>query len=395
MTPATSPSSTSGRARTRSPSNCPDSRPRRSRHSSRCQRNGGAQYLAAGWRGHRDVTVTALSEILQTSSVGLGNVVEQKLIRDLPLQGGNFTPLLLLSPGVNPISTAQGPGANGGSELALGTEGNSGMPGSMFVNASILGQQNRSKIYYVDGIVNTSVRAGTYVALPDIDSLHEFKVESQSDKAEYGGVTGGVVNMTSKSGTNRYGGSAFGTSATRSSSARNPFRDAPGAEPAAIQSGPVRRRSRRAALQEQDVLLRFVRRLAVLAISGFAHYGAGCSRARRRLLADLPSAHHLQPVHHPHRERPAGARSVPWQRHSREPDFAGHAVVPPGLHAEADAAGQRRRQLPAVPRSGEQLERVPDPRRSSFLVARQPLLPLDRAPHQQLHSGRRPRLPDA
>ena len=83
------------------------------------------------------VTVTAQSELLQTSSVGLGHVVDQKVIRELPLQGGNFTPLLLLSPGVNPISTAQGPGANGGSELALGTEGNSGMPGSMFVNASI------------------------------------------------------------------------------------------------------------------------------------------------------------------------------------------------------------------------------------------------------------------
>ena len=101
------------------------------------------------------------------------------------MQGGNFTPLLLLSPGVNPISTAQGPGANGGSELALGTEGNSGMPGSMFVNASIMGQQNRSKIYYVDGIVNTSVRAGTYVALPD----HRFAAGVQGRIAErQGGV---------------------------------------------------------------------------------------------------------------------------------------------------------------------------------------------------------------
>ena len=180
------------------------------------------------------VTVTGLSELLQTSSVGLGHVVEQKVIRDLPIQGGNFTPLLLLSPGVNPISTAQGPGQNGGSELALGTEGNSGMPGSMFVNASIQGQQNRSKIYYVDGIVNSSIRAGTYVALPDLDSLHEFKVESQSDKAEFGGVTGGVVNMTSKSGGNRYTGASFGAFRNENFVARNPFRDAPGAKPPAF-----------------------------------------------------------------------------------------------------------------------------------------------------------------
>ena len=177
------------------------------------------------------VQVTAQSALLQTASVGLGNVIDQKVIRELPIQGGNFTPLLLLSPGVNPISTAQGPGANGGSELALGTEGNSGMPGSMFVNASIMGQQNRSKVYYVDGIVNTSVRAGTYVAMPDLDSLQEFKVESQSDKAEFGGVTGGVINMSSKSGSNRYTGSSYGAFRNERFVARNPFRDGPTGEP--------------------------------------------------------------------------------------------------------------------------------------------------------------------
>ena len=169
--------------------------------------------------------VTGQSELLQTGSAELGNVVEEKVIRDLPLQGRNFTQLLLLSPGVNPVSTAQGPGANGGGELGFGTEGNSGLPGSSIVNASIMGQQNRSKIYYMDGIVNTSVRAGTYVALPDIDALQEFKVQSQSDKAEFGGVIGGVVNMTSKSGTNRFGGSVFGFLRDEKFAARNPFRD--------------------------------------------------------------------------------------------------------------------------------------------------------------------------
>jgi outer membrane receptor protein involved in Fe transport len=171
------------------------------------------------------VTVTAASPLLQTASAELGHVIDQRVISELPMQGRNFTTLLLLSPGVNPVSTAQGAGQNGSSEMNLGTEGNSGLPGSTFLNASIQGQQNRSKIYYVDGIVNTSVRAGTYVALPDIDALQEFKVQSQSDKAEFGGVTGGVVNMTSKSGSNRYGGSAFGFFRNERLSERNPFRD--------------------------------------------------------------------------------------------------------------------------------------------------------------------------
>jgi outer membrane receptor protein involved in Fe transport len=168
------------------------------------------------------VEVTAQSELLQTGSAELGNIVEEKVIRDVPLQGRNFTQLLLLSPGVNPISTAQGPQAE---TTVTSFEGNSGLPGGAIANASIMGQQNRSKVYYMDGIINTSVRAGTYVALPDIDSLQEFKVQSQSDKAEFGGVTGGVVNMTSKSGTNRFGGSAFGYFRDDKLSARNPFRD--------------------------------------------------------------------------------------------------------------------------------------------------------------------------
>ncbi len=167
------------------------------------------------------VEVTAQSELLQTATAELGNVVEEKVIRNLPLQGRNFTSLLLLSPGVNPVSTAQG----AKDELGFGTEGNSGVPGSAIVNASVQGQQNRSKVYYMDGIINTSVRAGTYVALPDIDALQEFKVQSHSDKAEFGGVTGGVVNMTSKSGTNRFGGSAFGVFRNEKFAARNPFRD--------------------------------------------------------------------------------------------------------------------------------------------------------------------------
>jgi outer membrane receptor protein involved in Fe transport len=168
------------------------------------------------------VEVTAQSELLQASSAELGHVVEEKVIRQVPLQGRNFTQLLLLSPGVNPVSTAQGPQAETG---VTSIEGNSGIPGGFIANASIQGQQNRSKLYYVDGIVNTSVRAGTYVALPDIDSLQEFKVQSQSDKAEFGGVTGGVVNMASKTGSNQFHGSAFGFVRDDSFAARNSFRD--------------------------------------------------------------------------------------------------------------------------------------------------------------------------
>ncbi|MBE3132210.1 MAG: carboxypeptidase regulatory-like domain-containing protein, partial [Acidobacteria bacterium] len=172
------------------------------------------------------VVVSAPVVLLQTSTSELGNVIEERVIKDVPMQGRNFTQLLMLTPGVNPVSTAQGPGQNGGDSTAINSfEGNSGIPGGFIANASIQGQQNRSKIFYVDGIINSSVRAGSYVALPDVDALQEFKVQSHGDRAEFGGVTGGVINMTSKSGTNALHGSAFGFVRDESMTARNPYRD--------------------------------------------------------------------------------------------------------------------------------------------------------------------------
>jgi len=174
------------------------------------------------------VEVVAQSELLQASTAELGNVIEEKVIQELPIQGRNFTQLLLLTPGVNPVSTAQG----AQQDLGFGTaEGSNGLPGSAFNNASIQGQQNRSKIYYMDGIINTSVRSGSYVALPDLDTLQEFKVQSHSDKAEFGGVTGGVINMTTKSGSNRFSGNAFGFFRTENLKARDPYADIRGGQP--------------------------------------------------------------------------------------------------------------------------------------------------------------------
>ena len=95
------------------------------------------------------------------STAELGNVVEEKVIKDVPLQGRNFTQLLLLSPASTPSRRRRARVPNGGDSTAINSfEGNSGIPGGYITNASIQGQQNRSKIYYVDGIVNTSVRVG-------------------------------------------------------------------------------------------------------------------------------------------------------------------------------------------------------------------------------------------
>ena len=165
------------------------------------------------------VEVSANAELLQSASTELGTVIQERTVQDLPLNGRNFTQLLTLTPGVTPVSTAQN--RNVGC-----CEGNVGLPGSGFSDASFHGQQNRSKLYFYDGIINTNVRGPTYIVIPNIDAVQEFKVVGHDAKAEFGGATGGVVNMVSKSGGNGLHGSAFEYVRNNFFDARNSITDA-------------------------------------------------------------------------------------------------------------------------------------------------------------------------
>src|SRR5216110_1527846 len=148
------------------------------------------------------VEVTTASELVQSSSSELGTVINERTVQDLPLNGRNFTQLLTLTPGVTPLSTSQ-------NRSIGGVEGNVGIPGSGFVDPSFHGQDNRSKLYFFDGIINTNVRGPTYIVLPNIDLVQEFKIVSHDPKAEFGGVAGGVTNIVSKSGGDSFHGAAF------------------------------------------------------------------------------------------------------------------------------------------------------------------------------------------
>ena len=164
------------------------------------------------------VKVIAQAEMIERSSSELGTVIEQRVVNDLPLNGRNFTQLLTLAPGVTPVSTAQ--------NKSIGCcEGNVGIPGSGFSDASFHGQQNRSKLYFFDGIINTNIRGPTYIVIPNTDLVQEFKVVGHDAKAEFGGATGGVVNMVSTSGGNSYHGSAFEYVRNDAFDARNTFTD--------------------------------------------------------------------------------------------------------------------------------------------------------------------------
>src|SRR5438552_9728656 len=188
------------------------------------------------------VEVNAASELIQGSSSELGTVISERTVQDLPLNGRNFTQLLTLTPGVTPVSTSQ-------NKSIGGVEGNVGIPNSGFADPSFHGQQNRSKLYFYDGIINTNVRGPTYIVIPNIDAVQEFKVVGHDAKAEFGGATGGIMNMVSKSGGNGFHGSAFEYVRNNFFDARNSFANVTTTGPApfhqnqfgAVVSGPIRR----------------------------------------------------------------------------------------------------------------------------------------------------------
>jgi len=143
------------------------------------------------------VSVSAGTETLETSTTQLGTTITPEKIVDLPLNARNFTELITLTPGAIPVSIGEN-----NSPLFVAKVGQSYFP-------AVNGQSNRSNTFTLDGIYNNGNYGGTYAVAPNIDALSEFKVQSQSDQAEFGGVAGGVINVVTKSGTNGFHGTAY------------------------------------------------------------------------------------------------------------------------------------------------------------------------------------------
>ncbi len=157
------------------------------------------------------VTVHAPAVALQTSSSELGTVMNSQEIDNLPLNGRNFTQLLTLTPGASPVNTGQG--ASGWRTNASGA----------FTFPSINGQTNRSNMWLLDGVTDSENITQTPSITPIVDDIKEFKIDSHNDQAQFGGVTGGVINVVTKSGTNEFHGAGWEFLRNSGMDARNPF----------------------------------------------------------------------------------------------------------------------------------------------------------------------------
>jgi hypothetical protein len=149
------------------------------------------------------VSVSASAALLQTENASVGTVIDSGKIVDLPLNGRNFIQLAQLIPGVQAgtpgsITVRRGRGSVGQSDPAYGSTA-----------ASANGSRDTANRFYLDGIEEMDYDAMTYAFSPSVDSLAEFKVQTSTYSAEYGGAPGGQVNMITKSGANTYRGTLW------------------------------------------------------------------------------------------------------------------------------------------------------------------------------------------
>ena len=141
------------------------------------------------------VTVTGAPPILQTDSASLGQTISGTAVRDLPLNGRNVLALVALVPGVVPQG-ASNTNLSGQNVFAAG-------------NFQIGGGNSNQSSVLVDGVsVNTSYGNAVELVM-DQDSIQEFNVQTHNNTAEFGKYTGGVINMSTKSGTNAFHGSGY------------------------------------------------------------------------------------------------------------------------------------------------------------------------------------------
>jgi len=142
------------------------------------------------------VTVTGAASQVNTRTSELSYLVDQRTMAQIPVNGRNYTDLMSLLPAVTPF-----PHRDNGSVVAHGL--------AMSVN----GQDPRANVYLLDGTLlndftNSPAGSAAGTAL-GMDTVQEFRVESNTYRAEFGRNIGGQINAITKSGTNRFAGSAF------------------------------------------------------------------------------------------------------------------------------------------------------------------------------------------
>lgn len=175
------------------------------------------------------VTVTAQVEQLEERSHSVGQVVDDRTMQQLPLNGRNYLQLGNLTAGAVPNTRSR--------DRTFSAYGNRGLQNAFLLD----GARNQNYLRGLDNRARDAMR-------PSLEAIAEFKVQTSNFSAEYGASAGAVVNVVTKSGTNAFHGSAFEFTRNSSFDARDFFQPADRDKPLFIQhqfggslGGPMRR----------------------------------------------------------------------------------------------------------------------------------------------------------
>ncbi len=145
----------------------------------------------------QEVDVQAAATMVETNSSGVGQVIDQQRVVDLPLNGRLPTQLITLSGAAVVVPTA-----NSGQLISQKNYPNE-------VAISVAGGPADGLTYTLDGVSHNDPVNNAGLPLPFPDALQEFKVETSALQAQYGQHAGGAVNIVTKSGSNAFHGDAF------------------------------------------------------------------------------------------------------------------------------------------------------------------------------------------
>src|ERR1051326_5079222 len=153
------------------------------------------------------VVVQAKAALVETRTVGVGQVIESARILDLPLNGRVVVELLALSGATTPSVTVTGSNRD---PFARG-------------NVSVAGGLSTGLLYTLDGANHNNQYSGSYLSMPFPDAMQEFKVETSATSAQNGVKSSGMVSLVTKSGTNQFHGDLFEFVRNGIFNARNAF----------------------------------------------------------------------------------------------------------------------------------------------------------------------------
>jgi hypothetical protein len=143
---------------------------------------------------NESIVVHADRGLLETSDAGLSQVLDDKRLLGLPINGRNVMQLVSLSAGV----------ITGGRASATQRQANYG-PGF-----SVGGQRDNTSVVLIDGMEISGQELNNYpLAIPPLDSLAEFRVQTSNYSAEFGGNSGAMINVASKRGSNEFHATLF------------------------------------------------------------------------------------------------------------------------------------------------------------------------------------------